>query len=510
LINDWESLFAQPAIKRLVQLAQRSFGVRINFVDGRGWLQGVEAGRFFNPANKMLATLSATAEGFRAKRDAAFRLASDISVARVPKRATTEIGTSLVAVPLLIDGAYSGYAYADDFFDSEKLEQQKVQFGNFYARKVADLPNLKAELDVIPVLNNAEVSYLIDILEGISEELSGSHFAAVEATAQEIKTGLISIPNFKNNHIIGSSPLVRDLVVMLSRVASSDTTVLITGESGVGKELVALTLHENSKRSKKDFVAVNCGAFHQNLLESELFGHVKGAFTGATDTRMGYFERAHNGTLFLDEIGETTLATQVKMLRFLQEGTFIPVGDAKEKSSNVRVVAATNKDLKQMMKTGGFREDLYYRLRVIHINVPSLRERREDIPILVKHFMSKHTESSITSRINAETMEYLTSYHWPGNIRQLENEVKRMCVLAKGDAEITPDVLTDDVVNARKAKREFGKINESLQKTLDDREKAAIKEGLLRTAGNKTKLARDLGMSRSLLASKLKKYGFTG
>ncbi len=507
MITDWESLFAQPAIKRLMQLAQRSFGVRINFVDGRGWLQGVEAGRFFNPANKMLATLSASAEGFRAKRDAAFRLAADISAARVPKRATTEIGTSLVAVPLLIDGVYAGYAYADDFFDVERLEQQKVQFGNFYGRKVADLPNLKSEIDGIPTLSNSEVSYLIDILEGISEELSGSHVAATEASAHEVKTGLIAIPNFKNNHIIGMSPLVRDLVLMLSRVASSDTTVLITGESGVGKELVALTLHENSKRTKKDFVAVNCGAFHQNLLESELFGHVKGAFTGATDTRMGYFERAHAGTLFLDEIGETTLATQVKMLRFLQEGTFIPVGDSKEKSSNVRVVAATNKDLKHLMKSGDFREDLYYRLRVIHINVPSLRERREDIPLLVKHFVAKHAERSPAPIVTAETMDFLTSYHWPGNIRQLENEVKRMCVLSKGSTEVSPDILTDDVVNAKKAKREFGRINESLKKTLDDQEKSAIIEGLTRTGGNKTKLARDLGMSRSLLATKLKKYG---
>jgi two-component system response regulator HupR/HoxA len=510
LITDWESLFAQPAIKRLMQLAQRSFGVRINFVDGKGWLQGVEAGRFFNPANKMLATLSASSEGFRAKRDAAFRLAADISIARVPKRASTEIGTSLVAVPLIIDGVYAGYAYADDFFDADKLDQQKVQFGNFYARKVADLPNLKSEIDGITTLTNAEVAYLIDILEGISEELSGSHVAATKASAQELKTGLIALPNFKNNHIIGTSSLVRELVVMLSRVSSSDTTVLITGESGVGKELVAMTLHENSKRAKKDFIAVNCGAFHQNLLESELFGHVKGAFTGATDTRMGYFERASGGTLFLDEIGETTLATQVKMLRFLQEGTFIPVGDSKEKSSNVRVVAATNKDLKHLMKSGEFREDLYYRLRVIHINVPSLRERREDIPLLVKHFMAKHAEATSASSVPPETMDFLTSYHWPGNIRQLENEVKRICVLSKGQQEVTPDILTDDVVNARKAKREFGKINDTLKKTLDEREKAAIIEGLSRTGGNKTKLARDLGMSRSLLATKLKKYGITG
>jgi len=510
LITDWESLFAQPAIKRLMQLAQRSFGVRINFVDSRGWLQGVEAGRFFNPANKMLATLSASADGFRAKRDAAFRLAADISVARVPKRTTTEIGTALVAVPLLIDGVYAGYAYADDFFDIERLDQQKVQFGSFYARKVADLPNMKSEIEDIPTLSNAEVAYLIDILEAISEELSGSHTAAVESSAHELNTGFVSIPNFKNNHIIGTSTLVRDLVVMLSRVAGSDTTVLITGESGVGKELVALTLHENSKRVKKDFVAVNCGAFHQNLLESELFGHVKGAFTGATDTRMGYFERANGGTLFLDEIGETTLATQVKMLRFLQEGTFIPVGDSKEKKSNVRVVAATNKDLKHLMKSGDFREDLYYRLRVIHINVPSLRERRGDIPMLVKHFMTKHAEGSVSPQITDETMEFLTSYHWPGNIRQLENEVKRICVLAKGQVEVSPDVLTDDVVNARKAKREYGKINDNLKRTLEDREKATIKEGLARTGGNKTKLARDLGMSRSLLATKLKKYGITG
>jgi transcriptional regulator with PAS, ATPase and Fis domain len=504
---EWDSLFAQPAIRRLVQLAQRSYGVRINFLDERGWLQGVEAGRFFNPANQLLATLSASEAGFRAKRDAAFRLAADVSNVRIPKRAVTDIGTSLVAVPLIIDGRYSGYVYADDFFETDRIDQQKVQFRNFYQRKVADLPDLQEKMGEIPVLSNSEVSYLIDILESVAEELTGSYAASAATSKEEAASSLINIPGFKNNYIIGTSSLVRELVVMLSRVAASDATVLVTGESGVGKELVARTLHENSRRIKKDFVAVNCGAFHEQLLESELFGHVKGAFTGATDTRMGYFERANGGTLFLDEIGETTLATQVKMLRFLQEGTFIPVGDSKEKSSNVRIVAATNRDLKQMMKRATFREDLFYRLRVIHVNVPSLRERREDIPLLVRHFIARHAESGTAPVVSDDTMEYLTGYHWPGNIRQLENEIKRLCVLSRGDAEILPDLLTDDIVEARKAKRELGKINESLKKTLDDREKAAIIEGLARTGGNKTRLARDLGMSRSLLATKIKKYG---
>lgn len=507
---EWESLFSQPAIRRMVQLAQRSYGVRINFVDERGWLQGVEAGRFFNPVNQLLATLSAAAEGFKAKRDAAFRLASDVTNVRIPKRAVTEIGTSLLAVPLVVDGKYAGYVYADDFFETERLEQQKVQFGNFYARKIADLPDLKTQMGEIPVLNNNEVSYLIDILEGIAEELTGFFVATVAASIKEVESGLITIPGFKNNYIIGTSALVRELVVMLSRIAGSDATVLVTGESGVGKELVAKTLHENSKRSKKDFVAVNCGAFHETLLESELFGHIKGAFTGATDSRIGYFERAHSGSLFLDEIGETSPATQVKMLRFLQEGTFIPVGDSKERSSNVRIVAATNRDLKQMMKRGDFREDLFYRLRVIHVNVPSLRERREDIPLLVNFFMNKHREGNEISVIPADTMDYLTGYHWPGNIRQLENEIKRICVLARGDKEVSAEVLSDDIVSSRKSKREFGKINDSLKKNLDDRERIAIIEGLSRTSGNKTRLARDLGMSRSLLSTKIKKYGIAG
>ena len=504
---EWEAIFNDSVIRRLTQLAQRSYGVRVNFVDARGWLQGVDAGRFFNPVNKLLASLSASDEGFRAKRDAALKLATDVSHVRIPKRSSTEIGTSLVAVPLVLNGQYAGYVYADDFLELEKLEEQRVCLRNFYARKVADLDDLKSQINEVPTLNNSEISCLIDILEAIAEQLVGTQHEDPSGTKFQDKSGLIAIPNFKNNYIIGTSKLVRELIIMLSRIASSDATVLVTGESGVGKELVARTLYENSKRMKKNFVALNCGAFHENLLESELFGHTKGAFTGATKTRVGFFEQAHGGTLFLDEIGETTLSTQVKMLRFLQEGTFVPVGDSKEKKSNVRVIAATNRDLKQMQKRGEFRVDLFYRLRVIHIDVPSLRERKDDIPLLIAFFLNKHAEGSEIPTIAAETMEYLTGYHWPGNIRHLENEIRRLSVLAKGMEIVKPDFLSDDIVKAQKAKKQFGRIDENLKKAIEERERVTIIDGLSRTGGNKTRLARDLGMSRSLLSTKIKKYG---
>ncbi len=248
------------------------------------------------------------------------------------------------------------------------------------------------------------------------------------------------------DNIIGQSPKMKAIFDLIQTVAPQNSRVLITGESGTGKELVARAIHENSARSQTPFITINCGAFPETLLESELFGYVKGAFTGANENRRGLFQAAHGGTLFMDEIGNMNLAMQVKLYRVLQEGKVRPLGSTEELDVDVRVIAATNRDLEKAIAAGEFREDLFYRLSVIPIHVPSLRERREDIPLLARHFLEQFRKSmeKPVQGISPEAMGRLEAYDWPGNVRELENTIERAVALESG-TEISPKVLPDRV-----------------------------------------------------------------
>src|SRR5881296_1267788 len=244
------------------------------------------------------------------------------------------------------------------------------------------------------------------------------------------------------DNIVGQSPKMRAIFDMIQTVAPQSSRVLITGESGTGKELVARAIHENSSRAQAPFITINCGAFPETLLESELFGYMKGAFTGANENRQGLFQAAHGGTLFMDEIGNMSLTMQVKLYRVLQEGKVRPIGSTEEADVNVRIIAATNKDFEKEIAEGRFREDLYYRLSVIPIQVPALRERREDIPLLARHFLERFrkTMEKPIDAISPEAMSKLESYDWPGNVRELENTMERAVALETG-REISPRVL---------------------------------------------------------------------
>ena len=273
---------------------------------------------------------------------------------------------------------------------------------------------------------------LDEILSIISKAFSHSQ---LEQENQQLKSALKGKYRFDN--IVGQSEGILNVLSLVERVAESESTVLVTGESGTGKELVAKAIHYNSPRSNQPFVPINCGAIPSELLESELFGHVKGAFTGAISNRIGRFEMAEGGTLFLDEIGDMSPTLQVKILRVLQEREFEPVGGTKTIQANVRVIAATNIDLEKAVEEGRFREDLYYRLNVIPIQIPALRERRSDIPLLFHHFMdgfNDKRERKIQG-IATEAIEALYNYNWPGNIRELENLVERVAIL-KGEGMI--------------------------------------------------------------------------
>jgi two-component system, NtrC family, response regulator PilR len=311
-------------------------------------------------------------------------------------------------------------------------------------------------------------------------------------------------------NIVGNSAKMNAIFQMIETVAEVQSTVLITGESGTGKELVARAIHDLSPRAEKPFISINCGAFTETLLESELFGYVKGSFTGANTNRKGLFEAANKGTIFLDEIGEMSPAMQVKLLRVLQERRVRPVGAHDELAIDARVIAATNRDLKQMSTDGLFREDLFYRVSVIPINLPPLRDRAEDIPELASHFITKFCDQ--TGRkltISQKAMQLLENYTWHGNVRELEHTIERAVALERGE-EIQPERLPDHITNynPERIKAEFDLPDEGLNLVahLDTLEKTYVVEALRKTAGNQTKAADLLQMQVRSLRHLLDKH----
>ncbi|HET9483430.1 MAG TPA: sigma 54-interacting transcriptional regulator, partial [Xanthomonadales bacterium] len=283
--------------------------------------------------------------------------------------------------------------------------------------------------------------------------------------------------------IVGDAPAVRDVVKLLGKVVKSEATVLVHGESGTGKELIARAIHYHGPRAKKPFVVQNCSAFNDNLLESALFGHVRGAFTGAVKDQPGLFQVADGGTFFLDEIGDMSAALQVKLLRVLQEGTFMPVGGTKPVKVDVRIIAASHKDLASMVAHKQFREDLFYRVNVLKITVPPLRERVSDIPRLAQHFVNKHWRSPTPApRLSQGALARLVAYPWPGNIRELENEIERMLVLAGDATELTASMVSGRVAGIVGAAQAAPR---SLRDVCANAEAAAIVEALGRHTGDR-------------------------
>ncbi len=314
---------------------------------------------------------------------------------------------------------------------------------------------------------------------------------------------------YRFENIIGTSPSMQQIYNLIAKVADTDSTILIQGESGTGKELVARALHFNSSRQHHPFIAINCSALPENLLESELFGHRKGAFTGAVQDKVGLFEEAESGTIFLDEINSMAQALQTKLLRVLQERQIRRVGDTKSLPINVRVLAATNESLSEKIKTGDFREDLYYRLAVIPIEMPPLRERLEDIPLLVNHFLHKNAVhmSSEPRKIEPEALEIFARYEWPGNVRELENAVERACALCE-EGRIVPEDLPPHVVRyantAKSASLDASlPVGQRLDEYIKEQERRYIDETINFNDGSREKAAKMLGISMATLYRKL-------
>jgi Nif-specific regulatory protein len=309
--------------------------------------------------------------------------------------------------------------------------------------------------------------------------------------------------------IVGQSRAVLEMKQAIAKVAVTRVTVLIEGETGAGKELVAAAVHEGSRRSDRLFIAQNCAALPETLLESELFGHKKGTFTGATEDRKGLFELADGGTLFLDEVTEMPLGLQAKLLRALQEGEVRPLGASAAKQVDVRIVAASNRNLEDEVARGRFREDLYYRLKVFPVRVPALRERRDDVPLLAAHFLKKYT-SEIGKPIagySEATMALMSSYDWPGNVRELENEVQRLVIQGEPNEPLTPGLLSPKIRKAEGTTVSAGVAPGTLKEMMDTVERHLVLESLEKHDGNKTQAAKALGMTREGLHKKLKLLG---
>ena len=379
-----------------------------------------------------------------------------------------------------------------------------------------------------------EIDDLLATLKRVFEHADMSN----EVSALRLELGKSAA---EKERIVGSSKPMLEVFKLIGKVASSDATVLITGESGTGKELVAEALHRSSKRNPHPLVKVSCAALPETLLETELFGHEKGSFTGAMTMRKGRFETANKGTIFLDEIGEMTLATQTKLLRILQEREFERIGSNLPIKIDIRVITATNRDLEDEVEGGRFREDLYYRLNVIHIHMPPLRERKEDIPLLVEHFLVKYRyePSAIPTTVTEDALTRLVDYDWPGNVRELENAIERAVVLSRGnpitvehlpftkapkargkgtisqrrdDLEAEEAELADRRETLAKDEAEAvangnGANGASFKDQVASLEKQLIKEALDRVGGNRTKAADELGIYRRLLYAKIKEYG---
>jgi two-component system response regulator HupR/HoxA len=509
MIN-WDEFEHIHVIKKLKHILGAWWNVDTVFTDDRGVLRGFqnEKTALRNPLVKFLFEKEAVLDNlteFVNKTMEELRTSGN----RYMIKQWDLGGFDAAIVPIYIENDFVGSVVSIGFFkeaaDAKRLKDVRERFAALGA------PSDLIEKGVLAIKNikDEDRQHFFELVELVAQEIVTLH---LEISSRENKITELNKElgvRYKYDNMIGKSKPMQELYSLLDKIKSAESTVLIQGENGTGKELIAKAIHYNSSRKDKSFVIQNCSAFNDNLLESELFGHVKGSFTGAIKDKKGLFEQAHKGTFFLDEIGDTSPTMQVKLLRVLQEGTFTPVGSTEPRRVDVRIIAATNRDLKDMVEKGTFREDLYYRLNVINLRVPPLRERKEDIPILIEHFMDKSMPEGAEKKIiSKRALEKLYDHTWPGNIRELQNEIERLVVLAGSETKIAAEMLSSRIMDdAQKAKVQGTRLQGKLKDALEELEIEMIKEGLRRTGWNKSKLAKELGISRAGLIMKVEKYG---
>jgi two-component system response regulator HupR/HoxA len=508
MIN-WDEFEHIHVIKKLKHILSAWWNIDIVFTDERGHLKGYDRSKatLINPGCTAYLTKDSACDNLA---DMVVKTIDDLRLSenRYSIRKWDMTGWDVAIFPITIDNDFMGCVVAMGFFKDQspqRLSEVRERMAAFGCGNDV----IEASISKIKCLDGPDREHFNELVELVAQEVITLH---VEITSRENRIKELNKElgsRYKYDNMIGKSKPMQSLYSLLDKIKGAETTVLIQGENGTGKELIAKAIHYNSGRKDKPFVIQNCSAFNDNLLESELFGHVKGSFTGANKDKKGLFEIADKGTFFLDEIGDTSPTMQVKLLRVLQEGTFISVGGIETKKVDVRIVAATNRNLKEMVEQGTFREDLYYRLNVINIRVPPLRERKEDIPVLAEFFLSKSAEKGSAKKILTKRgLEKLYDYPWPGNVRELQNEMERVVVLSGTENKITADMLSPKILEiADKGKVQGARVHGKLKDALEELERELIKEGLRRTGWNKSKLAKELGISRAGLIMKVEKYG---
>jgi two-component system, NtrC family, response regulator HupR/HoxA len=509
MIN-WDEFEHIHVIKKLKQICNSWWNIDIVFTDERGLLRGKDDDRvtYSNPAVQFYLKKDAAVENLG---ETVSKTLDDLRTSsnRYSMRKWDAAGFDMLIIPIMIENELMGTVIAMGFLKGEdNLEQRMAEVRERMAVFGASGELIQGSLARIKVVDDGDREHFVDLVELVSQEIVTLHLeiSSRENRIRELNKELGS--RYKYDNMIGKSKPMQELYTLLDKIKAADSTVLIQGENGTGKELIARAIHYNSNRKDKPFVIQNCSAFNDNLLESELFGHVKGSFTGAVKDKKGLFEMADKGTFFLDEIGDTSPTMQVKLLRVLQEGTFTPVGSVEPRRVNVRILAATNRHLKEMVEAGTFREDLYYRLNVINIQVPPLRERKEDIPILVDFFLAKSEAQYGKKILTKRAIEKLYDYVWPGNVRELQNEIERSAVISGTEDKITAEMLSPKILeHSDKSRVQGARVHGKLKDSLEELERELIKEGLRRTGWNKSKLAKELGISRAGLIMKVEKYG---
>ena len=499
-------------VRKLRDTVRRFWGLEVGFADRRGYVSSHAQGVAVPPPNDFCRAALSHAEGFqRCNRSVEEATAALEAETRVPLMKPTgiygKIGESKLARPchlgfpmLIMPVADATKFYGSLFTGGFRIVGAEDEVRNAVERssRLLRLPvdDPQGAWHEVPTLTTEDLDRIGFLLDLCAEEVLGTMRTVVEPGGF--------------GDLIGSSERMQQLYTLLERIARSDATVLIIGENGTGKEVIARTIHQKGPRRSKPFVACNCGALSENLLESELFGHEKGSFTGAIRDKKGLFLAADTGTLFLDEIGDTSPGMQVKLLRVLQEGTFTPVGATKPVTVDVRVIAATNRPLAKMVEAGTFREDLFYRLNVIGLDVPPLRERKSDLPALVSHFLSAYPTRTAggPKRLNETVVQYFYDYDWPGNVRQLENEIERLIVLSGDTSEIGPSYLSPAILkNVYAGGGQLQPKEGTFHEARTASERAVILQALVRTNWNRSRVARELKMSRTTLHKKIKDYG---
>jgi transcriptional regulator with PAS, ATPase and Fis domain len=496
----------------LGEVIRRWWNLELAISDAKGYVLDHADGKIFPSGNEFCRAALFSKEGFR-------RCNDSVKVVRDRLKGTKRtrfvhqchLGFDIVAAPINLNGKLAGFLFTGGAYHEEPTIAAK----NDMFRKVREFSSPDGKLidghfGEVPRMTARELEQLGDLIEWGANEIIAYH--SEHSVTEAAGPGRTDGRAF--TELVGDAPAMRDVYRLLEKIVRSEATVLIHGESGTGKELIARAIHYHGPRAKKAFVVQNCSAFNDNLLESALFGHVRGAFTGAVKDTKGLFEVADKGTFFLDEIGDMSAALQVKLLRVLQEGTMTPVGATKPVRVDVRIVAASHKDLAKMVERGEFREDLYYRINVLRVVVPPLRERTEDMPSLVTHFLRKHYHGDKRPpRLSAAALDATRKYHWPGNIRELENEIERLIVLGADEPEISFDLLSqrireadDNPVVAKLAARGH-EHSGTLREVIESVEAEVIAAGLIRTHWNKSALAKELGISRSNLIQKCTAYG---